>query len=120
MPRPRGPSRDLVALEIDAGDTIRVRRDLTVRDADRIQQFARRAEQIVAMAACLIVEWSLCDADGRPIPWPAQESLEARMDVLYGLDVPTYEAIVSALDRHLSSDPKATPDASGPTSPSAG
>lgn len=120
MGRPRGPRRDTITLAIGDGDTITIRPDLTVRDADRLARLERRSEQVLGMAASLIVGWSLADQDGAPIPWPA--SIEARQETLYALDLPTYEAIVRAIDAHLTATaPKAampSVDASAPISPS--
>lgn len=119
MGRPRGRARDLVTLPIGDGDTVTIQPMLSVRDADQIAECAKRSQQLLTLAACVIESWSLRDYDDQPIPWPA--TLEDRREVLYRLDLDTYEAITRAIDGYYAARPKATPGASvsDPTSPSA-
>lgn len=120
MGRPRGRANTVVTLPIGDGDTITIQPTLSVRDADQISEQTKRSEQVIMLAACVIESWSLRDYADQPIPWP--DTIEARRETLYDLDLDTYEAIARAIDGYYASRPKARPDgpASDPISPSAG
>lgn len=95
MPKLRGVTRAFVTLDLSDGDWIQIKADLTAGDERDITGKSIRGysdggkrvdidpEKLSFMtAATYITAWSLLDQDGRAIVWPANGTLEQRLDVL--------------------------------------
>lgn len=120
MPKHRGVRPGQDRLQLSEGDWIDVKRKLTVGESRDIAYLgmervvteegmaARPSPSLPFMAAATyILAWSLLDYDGQPIPWPAEGSLDDRVDVLRTLDVDTMNEIDEALTKHRT--PRAEP-----------
>lgn len=138
MPRPRGVRYDVVRLDLTDGDWIDVKKTLTVGEERDIASLAVRGygrdgkvdidagKLSFLTAAHYLVNWSLLDLQGRAMVWPANLSIDKKIDILRTLDAPTMREIEAALDTHrteIKEEPaKNESGATGlaPSSPSAG
>lgn len=112
MARRRGVRPEQDRLDLSDGDWVDVKRRLTVGESRDIvnlgmTRVSRDMDEAVVSpdlpfmaAATYILNWSLLDYDGNPIPWPADEPVSARVAVLRGLDRETMLEIENALEVH--------------------
>lgn len=143
MPRPRGVKPEAVTLTLTDDDWIRVKRTLnagesqairlgSIRNVTPTREGGDRGNQIefdprklaFFTAATYIVGWSLVDLDGRAWFWPANGSVDDRINVLMALDEATFAEIETALEQHRkaereTTEKNATSGGSGTTSSSA-
>lgn len=112
MPRPRGVRYDVVRLDLTDGDWIDVKKTLTVGEERDIASLAVRGygrdgkvdidagKLSFLTAAHYLVNWSLLNLQGQAIVWPANLSIDKKINILRTLDGPTMREIEAVLDTH--------------------
>ena len=89
----------IVRLTLSHGDYVDVKQELNAGEYFDLV-IARTERQPFAKILAYVIGWSLCGADGKPIPYSLDAAEPVRRDTVRSLDTGTARELLAVLDKH--------------------